>query len=701
MIGPESPYQILFEPVPIGPVTAPNRFFQVAHCNGLGHRFPKSLAALRGMKAEGGWGVVCTEEVEIHHTSDLSPFHEGRLWNDDDIHGLKIMVEAVHQHQSLAAIELVYSGMNSTNLYSRVPPMGPRSMGISGGCGFDPVQSRRMDKEDIRNVRRWHRNAALRAKQAGFDIIYCYAGHGLTLPMQFMMRRYNDRTDEYGGSLENRVRFFREIIEETKDAVGDRCAVAVRFAVDELLGDYGITSEGEGHDIVAMLAELPDLWDVNISGWTNDSATSRFAKEGYQERYTAFVKKLTTKPVVGVGRYTSPDSMVSAVKRGVLDFIGAARPSIADPFLPNKIKNGQLEDIRECIGCNICVAGDMKVVPIRCTQNPTMGEEWRRGWHPEKISAKKSNKPILVIGGGPAGLECARALGQRGYDVTLTDSRREIGGRVLRESALPGLSEWRRVAEWRLAKPQSRDNVQMFPGSTMSVQDVLDTGIRDVIVATGCHYRRDGIGRTIHSPIPGHDLAEVFTPDDLMDGKRPRGKVLIYDDDHFYMGGVLAELLATQGCDVTVVTAAPQISYWTQFTLEQEKIEKKLLGLGVRFLTRHTPQAIYQHAVALECAITGAITSVERDGVVLVTDRKPHDTLYQQLKPHLEAGTLNSLKIIGDAEAPSTIAQAVYAGHLAAREFDEIINPDLTPFKLERPLYGHDFFADKVRTQIS
>jgi len=677
-------YDILFERIKIGPVTAPNRFYQVAHCNGLGHRFPKSLAALRGMKAQGGWGVVCTEEVEIHHTSDLAPFHEGRLWNDDDIRGLSLMSDAVHQHHALSAIELVYSGMNSTNLYSRVPPMGPRSMGISGGCGFDPVQSRRMDKNDIRNVRRWHRQAAIRAKHAGFDIIYCYAGHGLTLPMQFMMRRYNDRTDEYGGSLENRVRFFREIIEDTKEAVGDKCAVAVRFAVDELLGDAGITHQGEGFDIVSVLAELPDLWDVNISGWTNDSATSRFEKEGYQEQYTAFVKKLTTKPVVGVGRYTSPDSMVSAVKRGILDFIGAARPSIADPFLPNKIKAGRLEDIRECIGCNICVAGDMKIVPIRCTQNPTMGEEWRRGWHPEEISEKKSNKNILVVGAGPAGLECARALGQRGYEVMLVDAKRDLGGRVLRESALPGLSEWRRVAEWRLSKPQLRENVQIFPSSKMTAKDVFETGIKDVIIATGSHYRRDGIGRTIHQEIPGHDSKDVFTPDDLMDGKRPSGKVVIYDDDHFYMAGVLAEQLANSGCEVSIVTPSPLISYWTQFTLEQEKIQKKLTDLGVQFYIRHTLATIEAESVTIECSLTGQKQSLSRNAVLLVTDRKPNDQLYQELLPKLEGGQLDSLRVIGDAEAPSTIAQAVYAGHLAAREFDEVINPDETPFKVER-----------------
>jgi dimethylamine/trimethylamine dehydrogenase len=677
-------YDILFQPVRIGPVTAPNRFYQVAHCNGLGHRFPRSLAALREMKAEGGWGVVCTEEVEIHHTSDLSPFHEGRLWNDDDIDGLRLMAESVQRHGSLAAIELVYSGMNSTNLYSRVPPMGPRSMGISGGSGFDPVQSRRMDKDDIRNVRRWHRQAAIRAKQAGFNIIYCYAGHGLTLPMQFMMRRYNDRTDEYGGSLENRVRFFREIIEETKEAIGDSCAVAVRFAVDELIGDDGITHQGEGYDIVAMLAELPDLWDVNISGWTNDSATSRFEKEGYQEPYISFVKQLTTKPVVGVGRYTSPDSMVSAVNRGVLDLIGSARPSIADPFLPNKIKENRLEDIRECIGCNICVAGDMKIVPIRCTQNPTMSEEWRRGWHPEKIPANKSDKEILVVGGGPSGLECARALAQRGYPVTLADARRDFGGRVLLESKLPGLSEWRRVAEWRMAAPQQRANLTYYPSSKMTAKDVLETGIKDVIIATGAKYRRDGIGRTLHTPIPGHDQAHVLTPDDIMDGKIPSGHVVIYDDDHYYMGGVMAEHLALHGCQVTIVTPSPMISYWTQFTLEQEKIEKKLLAMNVKFFTRHTLKSIYHHDATIECSTSATMTSVKADHILLVSDRAPNDKLYQELKAHQENGTLDSLRIIGDAEAPSTIAQAVYAGHLAAREFDEIINPDETPFKVER-----------------
>jgi dimethylamine/trimethylamine dehydrogenase len=684
-----SRYDILFQPIKIGPVTAPNRFYQVPHCNGFGWRMPQGMAAMRGMKAEGGWGVVCTEETEIHYTSDLSPFFEGRIWSDDDIPVWQVMTEAVHKYGSLAGIELTYNSHDASNLYSRASAFGPRSMGITGGSGYEPGQSRAATKDDLKQVRKWHRNAALRAKNAGFDIIYCYAAHNMTLAFH-LMSKDNDRSDEYGGSLENRTRFFRELIEDTKEAVGDTCAVAVRFAVDELLGADGMQFDGEAHDIVAMLAELPDLWDVNVSSWKNDSTTSRFEKEGNQEKYISFVKKLTTKPVVGVGRYTSPDSMASAIERGIMDMIGAARPSIADPFLPNKIKEGRHEDIRECIGCNICVTGDTRFVPIRCTQNPTMGEEWRRGWHPEIIAPKKSNDEILIVGAGPAGLEAARALGQRGYHVILTDAKREAGGRVALESALPNLNEWRRVIDWRLTQIQKIENIYFYPSSPMTAKDILEAGAPHVILATGSTWRRDGMGRSqsVSRPVKGD--AKIFTPDDLMNGKLPSGKVLIYDDDHYYMGGVLAELLAQSECEVTLMTPAPTISYWTQFTLEQDRILKRLHKLNVTLLADHilasyiTPVEGTPTIATVTNVITSAESTLACDAIIMVTDRLPNDALYHELKPALAEGKLKTLRLIGDAEAPNIIAQAVFSGHLAAREFDEVVDPDVTPFKVEK-----------------
>ncbi|MGB3314207.1 MAG: NAD-binding protein, partial [Albidovulum sp.] len=410
-------YAVLFEPVRIGPVTARNRFYQVPHCNGLGHLRPRAEAAMRGMKAEGGWGVVSTQETEIHPSSDLSPYPEQRLWDERDIPALRLMTDAVHAHGSLAAIELAHNGSHSANHLSRAPILAPSDISLDIAY---PKQARGMDKADIRALRQWHRKAALRARDAGFDIIYVYAGHRMTLPHQFLLPDLNQRSDEYGGSLENRVRLMRELLEDTREAVGDTCAVALRFAVDEMRGPDGMQAAEEGRAVVEMLAELPDLWDVNISDWSEDSVTTRFQpQDGYQNDVIRFVKTVTTKPVVAVGRLTSPDLMCSMIRQGITDFIGAARPSIADPFLPEKIRQGRVDQVRECIGCNICVSSDNLGIPIRCTQNPTMGEEWRRGWHPERIAPVRGAEEALVIGGGPAGLECAMQLARRGCRVTL------------------------------------------------------------------------------------------------------------------------------------------------------------------------------------------------------------------------------------------------------------------------------------------
>jgi dimethylamine/trimethylamine dehydrogenase len=691
-------YDVLFEPVRIGPVVTKNRFYQVPHCNGMGHAKPQSHAAMRGVKAEGGWGVVSTEEVEIHPTSDVAPFVEGRLWEDRDIPALRLLTDAVHAHGALAAIELAHNGMNAQNYYSREAAIAPSH--IACPAHYVPAQARAMSKTDIRAFRRWHRDAALRARRAGFDIIYVYAAHGLSLPMHFLQKRHNERSDEYGGSLVNRARLLREVLEETKEAVGGDCGVALRFAVDELRGDDGIRWQDEGREVVELLAELPDLWDVNVSDWAHDSATSRFSVEGFQEEFVRFVKTATTKPVVGVGRFTSPDAMVSQIRRGILDLIGAARPSIADPFLPRKIDAGETDDIRECIGCNICVSGDYTMTPIRCTQNPTMGEEWRKGWHPERIPERRGDDSFLIVGAGPAGLECARLLGRRGYTVHLADAGEELGGRVTRESRLPGLGAWARVRDYRLNQLRKLANVDIYRGSRVSAEMILEFGASRIVLATGARWRRDGIGRANRSPVPGFDGPQVFSPDEIIDGGGPAlpgtagadraaggAPVVVFDDDHYYLGAVLAEQLRARGHAVMFVTPAECVSAWTHNTLEQHRIQRRLLELGVEIHTNRNVAGFDGAEVRLACTYTGRHETRPATALVPVTSRLPNDELALALEPRAEAlraAGIVAVTTIGDALAPATIAAAVYAGHRHAREFD-LAPSDAVPFERELP----------------
>ncbi|MDC1026287.1 FAD-dependent oxidoreductase [Candidatus Thioglobus sp.] len=669
----KTPYSRLFEPVKIGPVVTKNRFYQVPHCCGMGHQRPQAHAAMRALKAKGGWGVVSTEESEIHPTSDLSPYVEQRIWDKRDIPALSLMTEAVHEHGALAAIELAHNGNHAANLYSRLPVISPVSQSIDL---VYPKQTRRMNKKDIAEFRRWHRNAALNAKAAGFDIIYVYAGHGMTLTQEFLLPEINDRTDEYGGSIENRVRLTRELLEETKDAVGDTCAVAFRFAVDELKGSDGMQFFEEGRAVVEMLAEIPDLWDVNVSDWANDSQTSRFEpNEGYQIPYVEFVKSITTKPVVGVGRLTSPDLMVSLIERGALDLIGAARPSIADPYLPNKIKAGKTDQIKECIGCNICVSSDNFSVPIRCTQNPTMGEEWRRGWDPESIKPKKTDQKALVIGSGPSGLECTMQLARRGYHVTLAEADNKLGGRVLFESGLKGLSAWKRVSDNRIYEIQQKNNIEIYKESELTLSHINELGINNIFLATGSSWRKDGIGRSRRKPVQGLEALHVLTPEEaIKQSLNLSGPIVVYDDEQGYLAGVIADHLSFDEHEVIFITPASVVSPWTESTLEQKRIQKALLVSGVNVICNKTIDKAEESSLNLKCVFTGEISLLKCSSLVMVTERIPNTKLYDQLveqENNTELGEAKHIQLIGDAESPGLIADAVFLGHLAAQSFEE------------------------------
>jgi dimethylamine/trimethylamine dehydrogenase len=649
-------FDVLFEPVRIGPKVAKNRFFQVPHASGMTNAAPHVRAAFRGMKAEGGWGVVCTGAASVHATSDDSPFPCATIWDEADLRAHALMVEAVHAHGALAGIELWHGGAAAVNRTTREPGLSPS--GIPWMATHVPFMSsarpKVMDGADIRALIQWHRDAAVRAERAGFDILYVYAGMGY-LPYQFMLAEYNQRTDGYGGSVANRVRLTGELIDAVREATGGRCAVALRISLQEMRARPSEVAESEAHEVIGLLKDGPDLFDVKMDYSGFDCAPSRFVPEGSHEPVVDFVKRVTGKPVVGVGRFTSPDTMVGMVKRGVLDFIGGARPSIADPFLPSKIEEGRVEDIRECIGCNICISSWHDGVWVRCTQNPTAGEEWRRGWHPERVRAKGAGS-VLVVGGGPAGLETALVLGRRGFQVTVAEKQREFGGRLRFEAGLPGMREWFRVVDYRLGQLRKMNNVALYAESAMGVEEAMGFGADHVVVATGARWTR---ALCLPNELPGADLPGALTPDDLAAGVEVEGPVVVFDYDNYSMGTGVAEWLAARGHPVTYVTTAGHAGAWSFLTNEQGHVHQALARRGIGLRTLEVVTGFDGERVQLAGFFSGEAREVAARTLVIVGKRAGGAALYEGLRG---AGH-GSVHLTGDAQAPGAIAHAIWQAH--------------------------------------
>jgi len=425
------------------------------------------------------------------------------------------------------------------------------------------------------------------------------------------------------------------------------------------------------------LAGVPDLAAVKASDGAWASGSSRFFEEVQKEPFINFVKKVTNKPVVGVGRFTSPDAMVSQIKRGILDIIGAARPAIADPFLPHKIDRGEIDSIRECIGCNACAAEVMNNTAIRCTQNPSVGEEHRKGWHPERVPpAHDESKSVLIIGGGPSGLEPALTFGKRGYQVSLADGGDEWGGRLVRERKMPRLSAWGRVVDYRLGRLQLMPNVQMYLDSRLTADDVEGFEADHVVVATGSAWRCDGTGRSHSSPIAGWDQSHVYSPENILNGELPEGPVVVYDDDYYYMATTVVDQLVAAGRSVTYITSAAIPSPWTLNTLEFDHIVQAMRDAGVEIIVHCTLMSIGEGTVELSQAFTDTNRQVPANSVVLVTGQLANDALYYDLEQKQENGLIKSLERIGDCVSPALIAQATHDGRQAGMLYGKSVAPE-------------------------
>jgi dimethylamine/trimethylamine dehydrogenase len=671
-------HAILFEPVAIGPKTLPNRFYQVPHASGFGSARPRTQAAFRGIKAEGGWGGVCVEYAPVSRDSDEIPAVAADIWDDRDARALGLSAEAIHAHGALAGLELYHGGWSSPNGGSRAVRVAPSQ--LTSGVQWGGL-AKQMDAGDIARLQRDWVRAARRAVDVGFDIVYVYGAHGY-LMTQFMSAHENRRTDGYGGSLANRGRFWMETLAAVREEVGGECAVATRIAVH---GDSGVpgaeTLPGIHADemltLVKMADDLVDLWDVTVGSWPEDSGTSRYYPEGHERPWADRVREATAKPVVAVGRYTSPDLMAEVIRSGAVDVIGSARQAIADPFLPRKVAEGRLDEIRECTGSNVCILREETFHHVGCIQNATAGEEYRRGWHPESVPATADpGRAVLVVGAGPAGMECAVVLGKRGFGaVHLVDAEPEIGGRLRWTRRLPTLGDWGRIIDWRAIQLAKLPGVEVITGRRLAAADILDYGADLVVIATGSAWRGDGVQPGHPDPMPGADpaLPHVLTPEQVCAGERPPGRrVVVYDTDGYYVAPGMAELLAAEGFVVTVVTTFPVLSPVSDETLEGDMLRAHLHRAGVAV----------QHATTITGIGAGSVTGHDRDGepwsagcdgIVLVTQQVSRDDLYTELAGDpaaLAAAGIRGLYRIGDALAPRLISEAIFDGHRLAREID-------------------------------
>jgi dimethylamine/trimethylamine dehydrogenase len=683
-------HEILFEPVRIGPKTLRNRFYQVPHCSGFGTEKPWTQAAHRGMKAEGGWAAVCTEYAPFSPESDEAPLIAARFWDEDDMQALRLMTDAAHEHGALAGLELYHGGAHIANNQTRLPAVAPSQL----ASDLEPhVVPKAMEVADIERVQRQWADGATRGRDCGFDIVYVYGAHAY-LPMQFLSPFYNKRTDGYGGSLKDRARFWLETLAAVREAVGPDCAIATRISVDAL-GPAGIHVE-EALEFVNLADDLVDLWDVNVGSiayWSKDSGTSRYFPEGYQLEWTGGIREATAKPIVGVGRLTSPDRMASIVRSGVWDLVGAARPSIADPFLPQKIEEGRTDEIRECTGSNVCIMKVDGFGHLGCIQNATAGEEHRRGWHPERFErASNAGKAVLVVGAGPSGMECAVTLGRRGFEaVHLVEAEPDIGGRMRWVRRLPTLGDWGRIVDHRKVMLSKLRNVEVITGRRLSADEIRDYGAHLVVVATGSHWSGEGLQSSTHEPIEGASasLPHVLTPEQVMEGKRPPGgRAVVYDAEGYFVGPGIAELLASEGLEVHLVTSLEVVSPISDLTLEGPMLRQHLHEAGVTMHRGVTILAVEPRRVSGEDEFEGP-WSLEADGIVLVTQQVSEDALYRELvgdHSALEASGIEAVYRIGDCVAPRMISEAIFDGHRLAREIDGEDPSVALPFDRERNL---------------
>lgn len=667
-------YKYLFSPLKLGSAVLKNRIVCAAHGNQVADpvtfMVTERAKAYYREKAAGGAAAVIMVSSSVDPRADYFPANNFALWTDDIIPGLKQIVDVCHQHDCKFFVQPSHPGSHQIcHVQVDEVPLAPSQVPAIEVPNQVPQA---LSVEEIHNIQDLFVAAVKRIVAAGVDGIELMAGHE-KLPWAFLSPLTNKRTDEYGGSLENRFRFLKEMIEKVAAVVPENYPMGIRLNVMEL--EPGGLDLNEGVEIVKMVEAIGRIdWLAAVLATYRSIAfeLNPFAAQfepGWGGEFVRRVKSETTLPVSISSKINDPGLADNMIAEGKCDYVYLARPLIADPHFPRKAQEGREDEITPCIYCNQgCVARSFNRAStngIRCSVNPAAGDEVRWGsWTFEKAAKRKK---VAVIGTGPSGLMCAWTAARRGHEVSVFGREDEIGGQARLIKKIPGHNMPQTYLDY-LEAMAKKSGVKINLGVTLDDANLDDFLAREkpdaVVLATGARPARDGRGSVTTEPIPGWDMDHVCTYEDILLGRvQPKGKTLIVDELGDRVAPGVAEVLGEQGIPVEIVTRWGQLGPNLHFWLDEPFILGKLDSMGVIVHPNSWPMAITPNGAACMHLFSTRQFTVEADTVVLSTMKYSNIELYDLFK---KRGV--DCQMIGDARAPRWIWTATHDGYKVGRE---------------------------------
>lgn len=629
-------------------------------------------------RAKGGVGLIIIGGTHVHPSSLAAPLMMPQLYNDNQIEPLSKIAEAVHRHGAKLAIQLWHSGVRGFPTYKQAAGYDPDATWYTVSPSQVPLGEfpgastpKQLDEDEIEEILAAYGSAAARAMAAGLDGVELHLSHGY-LPWQFLSPLYNKRTDGWGGSYENRLRFPSEALKRIRDAIGTKPFLGYRINSTSFWpGDLEIN---DVRKIVADIEQRNDIDYVNVSAGVHHTFihTPMEFQGGWESPYVRQIKEVSSKPVFLVGRITMPDVAEHLLATNSADAICLARQLFTDPEWANKAQQGKAEDIRACVAANFCWKSVSRGGRVQCVYNPTIGREGQ--WGAGSLIKVANPKHALVLGAGPAGLEYARVAAARGHRVTVLEATEHTGGHVRVQALLPSRTEFGEIGRW-LAQQAGKNGADIRTGVEVT-EGNLDTILAEfrpdhVVVATGSKGAVDGFQGWTADGLPGWETGNCLTWEEVVTNRAkspPRsfpGHAIVIDDLGDVAGPLTAVALAEAGAaSVTLVTRWPMVGMETMLDVYFEWIMPRVYKAGVRVLADHFVKRIDGERIHLyNVHHEVAEMDLPADWIVMATGRRSVNALFPMLKAR---GV--SAEMIGDATAPRYTYEAVYEGHRQGRK---------------------------------